>query len=544
MSEKRRLFYVVLTLVITASSIGIITTYRQYQASLQEKLKFLMFQVESTSALIKAVARFDRNTFKNKQAATNATLQQIEDAFTGDDEFQSDHTILFARKSNAGAEIFLRYEGKVKNPIIIEPEHKFLPLPIRWALEKKTGAGIFIGLSGKEVLAAYTWIDILEIALVIKVQLATIKQPYLKNAASLSFIAIFIMSLAAFLVVRLTEPIIRNLREKEILNRTIVEAAHDALLILDQSGYILLVNPAGCHMFGYQSETLIGRYISILLPPEEKTNKPFYKFLNQNTLMDFTSDQTQARNRNGEIIPVLVAGARKKSEDKEFLVLILHNLTRLQLAEKRVRLLSQRILDIQETERQIISRDIHDVLGSLLVGLKLQVQALLAQLPQTTAQERNEVLANFDEAIEQARNLSALLSPYGLRHLNLNQALEKLISSYASRRYNLQFEYMPPNCEIDLPAADKLQIYRIAQEAIQNAIKHAEAKKITLTLAIENNEIHIIIRDDGKGFNRKEPNNGQGQLIMAERAALIGGRLTVHTQSGQGSEVQLVIPPK
>lgn len=548
MSEKKRLFYVIFTLIATSLGIGLLGIYQQYTASLKEKLNILLFQLDTTKALIEAVARFDRRTFRDKRRASQATLSQIEDAFLQEGKWDFEHTILFARKLGKGAEIFMRYEDGTKNPIIIEPENHTLPLPIKYALEKKRGAGLYTGLSGKKVLAAYDYVDILDIALVIKVRLDIIQRPYIIKALLTFFLAGIILVFSAILVLKITEPILQKLEEKEKLSQLIVETVQDVLLILDKKAHLVMVNPAFEKIFGYQNKQILGRYVSIILPPEYPENRRFYQFLQKPKERQTFQAQMQGKSQNGKEIPFFVKAHLSKVQKKEYLVLSLYDLTQLIEAQKKIMELSQKILEVQEQERQVISREIHDVLASYLVGLKLATQAILGKLPKSKnlEKERKEILEQFNETIEIARKLSQVLSPYGINHLDLPKAIEKLVVSYQNLRSHIKFRY---SCikKTDFLVDDnfKLHVYRVVQEAIQNAIKHSGADKIEVYFKELPKFIVIGVKDNGCGFHPGSvQSQGLGILIMQERALLLKGKLFIKSKLNKGSEVRLVIPKK
>lgn len=541
MSEKSRLKYVVSILVVVATAIGLFSTYRQYKAGLREKEQLLYAQVRSLSSLIEAVARFDRGTFKQRDKATAATLSQLFDAFADRIDFDTAQEIQFVRRSGHDIEIFLRYFGRNKNQNIIVPDRKFLPVPVRRAIDGQSGAGYFIGLHGEEVLAAYTYIEPLQIGLIVDLDMWGLQKPYLISGAVSALFAIALLIIAALAIIRITNPIIARIREKDVLNTTIVETAHDALVILDGEGKIRLANPATRSVFGQQPESLTGRYFSILFPPESKENVQLTAFLRDDAAAELELTEAFGRKTDGSLFPVRISANKKEYGHGKWCTLMIQDLSHLRAAEGKIRSLSRRLLEIQDIERDQISRDLHDSLGSTLVGLKLQVQSLLAQCPDAAHDLRQQVVQNFNEAIEQTRNLSRLLSPFSVRHLDLGAALKQLGQSLSSSG-EIAVEAQISQKNRALSSSARIQAYRIAQEAVQNAIKHSKAKRITISLTQNGTEIVMTITDDGKGFEVASAQGGQGLVTMAERAAIIPAVLTVHSTPGKGTEVKLVIP--
>ncbi len=555
MSESSRLRYVVSILVFVASLIGGFSTYRQYEASLHEKQQLLYAQVISLSSLIDAVARFDRNTFKQRDKATAATLSQLFDAFADRIDFETAQEIQFVRDSGKGTEIFLRYFGRHKNQNVIVPHEKFLPEPVRRAAAGESGSGYFTGLHGEGILAAFTFIAPLQIGLVVDIDLWSLRKPYLISGAVSALFAALLLIIAALAIIRLTNPIIARIKEKDVLNTTIVETAHDALVILDGEGQIRLANPACREMFQWSTKALQGRHVSILLPPEAELNEGLTHFLRYTESGSLDFNEAQGRRQDGSFLPVRISASKQEYGTGKWCTLTIQDLSRQQQAEFTIRDLSRRLLEIQDLEREEISRDLHDGLGSTLVGMKLQVQQL-AQTSEGNSELKQQLLTNFNDVIEQTRNISNLLSPFSLRHLNIAQALRKLVDFYASRhdvstdaaqQSRFQGKTWPlVTAEIDdgdFPFHDAatMQIYRIAQEAIQNAVKHSHGQNIQVSFKTNAQNYTLAINDDGRGFDTGAAAHGQGLQIMKERAAIIPGTLQIKSTSGSGTEVKLVI---
>ena len=541
MSEKGRLKYVVSILVVVATAIGLFSTYRQYKAGLREKEQLLYAQVRSLSSLIEAVARFDRGTFRQRDKATAATLSQLFDAFADRIDFDTAQEIQFVRRSGHDIEIFLRYFGRNKNQNIIVPDRKFLPEPVRRAVDGQSGAGYFTGLHGEDVLAAYTYIEPLQIGLIVDLDMWGLQKPYLISGAVSALFAIALLIIAALAIIRITNPIIARIREKDVLNTTIVETAHDALIILDGEGNVRLANPATRSIFGWEPESLYERYFSVLFPPESKENIQLAAFIRDDAAADLELTEAFGRKTDGSLFPARISANKKEYGHGKWCTLMIQDLSRLRAAERTIRSLSRRLLEIQDIERDQISRDLHDSLGSTLVGLKLQVQSLIAHGPADANDLRQQVVENFNEAIEQTRNLSRLLSPFSVRHLDLGGALKQLAQSLASSREIVINAEIGKKDRVLSPSA-RIQAYRIAQEAVQNAIKHSGARRITISLVQNGTELVMTIHDDGQGFDTAGAGGGQGLVTMAERAAIIPGVLTVQSAPGNGTEVKLVIP--
>lgn len=206
-----------------------------------------------------------------------------------------------------------------------------------------------------------------------------------------------------------------------------------------------------------------------------------------------------------------------------------------QIAEKLE--LEKTILEISDREQARIGQDLHDGLCQQLVSAAFSTNMLLEKLAKDDepgTRDATRVADMIDDAITQARNLARGLYPVRLETEGLEMALRELASTM-SRRFEV-------TCTVDCPAPVApckpnagIHLYRIAQEAVVNAAKHANAQHILMTLSLGNGRVRLMIEDDGIGIARARINpDGMGLRIMEYRARMIGADFNVvsHPQSG------------
>jgi signal transduction histidine kinase len=217
----------------------------------------------------------------------------------------------------------------------------------------------------------------------------------------------------------------------------------------------------------------------------------------------------------------------------------------LELAQSRheLRRLSARLLDAQETERRSISRELHDEIGQSLGALLVD----LGRLSATLASDRPEVKAQLENmksvaerTVDAVRNIALLLRPSMLDDLGLVAALEWQ-GREVSRRSAVEVEVQSENVPDNLPDEHKICIYRLVQEALNNAVRHSGAKNVKVTVERSGNKIVVRVSDDGRGFDPKRV-RGLGILGMEERVKRLGGTLTVDSQPGQGTTLVAELP--
>jgi signal transduction histidine kinase len=219
-----------------------------------------------------------------------------------------------------------------------------------------------------------------------------------------------------------------------------------------------------------------------------------------------------------------------------------------ELARSRLELqqLSSRLVDAQESERRAISRELHDEIGQSLGALLVDLSRLSATIPpeQSEAKELAVRMKRVAEASVQAvRNIALLLRPSMLDDLGLGPALEWQ-GREVSRRSSIEVEVHADSVSSTLPPDYATCIYRLAQEALNNAVRHSNAKHAEVDVEQSSAAIRITIHDDGSGFDPKRT-RGLGILGMEERVKRLGGSFTVASASGAGTTItaELPLPP-
>jgi signal transduction histidine kinase len=213
-------------------------------------------------------------------------------------------------------------------------------------------------------------------------------------------------------------------------------------------------------------------------------------------------------------------------------------------AESELRRLSNQLILVQEEERRIISRELHDEVGQVLTGLRMELGALTYGSPDEVFQVRLQSLKQLaEQALHSVRNLALLLRPSMLDDLGLEPALRWQAKEF-SQRTGVPVAVTIQSRLDRFPEPIRICLYRIIQEALTNCSKHAKAHRVALTVKVEGGVVFASVQDDGIGFDAQhlQQTQGLGLLGMEERVRALQGQVTVTSQRGRGTLVNLSLP--
>lgn len=221
-------------------------------------------------------------------------------------------------------------------------------------------------------------------------------------------------------------------------------------------------------------------------------------------------------------------------------------LQKLAFERDRYQRLAEHLDRVREDERASLARELHDDIGQTLTALKLSLASVAHQLDPEGRRTIGAATRTIDEAIQKTRNVCTMLHPPVLDQLGLIPSLEWLTREFRERT-GLPCAFRSTTEEpAGLGQAQKLALFRITQEALTNAARHAQAGSVLVTAYQQSGALVIEIQDTGTGFNpgQIEQSNTFGLPGMQERARLIGGNLELDSEPGQGTSVRVRIPFK
>lgn len=382
-----------------------------------------------------------------------------------------------------------------------------------------------------------------------------------------------------------------KLKQSEEWLRTIFDASHEGILIEDEER-INYINRSYLDLFGYDDpKELIGEHVSVVVSDEDservlefgrgrlRGEQPpsTYEFRGKRkdgTLLDVEASVSTATVADRTYITTMIRdiGRRKRAEeallrtreDLELRVEIrtrelakanetlkTENQERLQAEAERFKLLTQ-IVTTQEDERRRIARDIHDHLGQGLTALRLRIASLQeAYEADSELGDRVAVLQELAVRLDAAVGFLAYeLRPTVLDDLGLGSAIEEFAKEW-TRHHGIPSEVHSGRFKMErLDPEVETNLYRIAQEALNNIYKHAKAKNVNLVLERRKDEVVMIVEDDGIGFEPgakrdvSDPGRALGLIGIRERAALVGGTVEFESSPGKGTTIFVRVPFK
>jgi two-component system sensor histidine kinase UhpB len=234
-----------------------------------------------------------------------------------------------------------------------------------------------------------------------------------------------------------------------------------------------------------------------------------------------------------------VAGVHPRSAEGQALVVAFNAM--LDRLERARRDAARTALAAQEAERLRVARELHDEIGQTLTAVTIQAERAAEEDPTLASAALRRVADAVRDSLDEVRRIARELRPEALDDLGLVNALIALCSRIDAQdgmvvRRELQGKLPALSPDVELV------IYRIAQEGLTNALRHSGARSATVSLAADAETLTLRVADDGQGMPADLPAGTAGISGMRERALLVGGRLSIESEPGQGTELQLSIP--
>lgn len=323
------------------------------------------------------------------------------------------------------------------------------------------------------------------------------------------------------------------IRQREERHQHVIQTALDGFVRFTRDGRLLELNQAMCELVGYSADELLQR--SVFDADGASFRDEVRERVEHLERSGSAHCFTRFQRRDGTEIEVELSLQGDGDEVFGFV----HDIT-------EQRRLERQVLEISMEERRQFGRELHDSLGQQLTAIEMMTHTLARELKAPAPAQAKfawEITQYIRRAITQTRELAHGLSPIAVEGEGLMVALHELARMTAATGTVCDFECEKPVKIADASTAGHL--YRIAQEAVTNALKHAKPKRIRLKLDKRERRIELSVEDNGRGLPRKTGKKaGMGLQVMHHRARLIGGHLTLHSIVGNGVRVVCSLPLK
>jgi PAS domain S-box-containing protein len=335
------------------------------------------------------------------------------------------------------------------------------------------------------------------------------------------------------------------LSESDNLYRKAFESAADGVLIVDAGGVIVEASPAVERLFGYRCEDLVGSPIEVLVPEAGRTPHEAHRSRYMEAPYSRPMGaglRLKGRHKDGRSIPVEISLSHLDCEGEDCVIAIVRDVTE----RERLRAFGVSALRASEEERKRIARELHDDTAQQLATLLLRLRVLERSGEGTDWHSRVEAIREgLSACADGVRRIARGLRPPDLERKGLVEAIRSHLYAVGfDSDVTLALDAEP--IDTLLSAEAKLVLYRIVQEAVSNALRHARASRVDVQLRSSGDRIFVSIEDDGVGISvdavdRRGP-RGLGLVGMRERAAMLNGVVDIHGRPGKGTRVRVVIP--
>lgn len=350
--------------------------------------------------------------------------------------------------------------------------------------------------------------------------------------------------------------------------RTLAEAAHDMIFIINRDDRIVYVNSFGANFLGQLPQRLVGQprarfFLSDTNEHQESYIQQVFRtgeavsaesanaFLDKTTWLN--TWLVPLKDASGVVTSVLGVSrditARKRIEEDlrqardQLEERVAARTNELLASQEQLRFLTAQTIRAQEEERRAISRELHDDAGQALITLQYGLAAFHSELPETETLSRKRLsdsMRIIDQTMAHIRALAHSLRPPVLEIGGIDLSLQEYCREQ-SERTHIPIYYQGQDIP-GLPDEIGISLYRFVQEALTNVLKHAQAKQVKVRLQYKKGEISISVTDNGRGMEDATRSNGVGLLGIKERLNLLNGRLEIRSRKGRGAKLVAYVP--
>ena len=319
-----------------------------------------------------------------------------------------------------------------------------------------------------------------------------------------------------------------------------IETSRDIGFWFQAGKPFIRVNQAAITLTGFSEEELLRMVPRDLLATTN--NEEYYDRLRDGEWGGHVVFEESFKTKKGGVFPVELSLAQFELDGQTYICGFARDITKRVKAERQI---MATVLSTEDKERSRISKELHDSVGQTLSAISLNLESLtkIKDLSEADKDKIKNIEKLLQEAIMESRSISHNLMPPALTDLGFTFAVENLLNSFEGLG-KTKFSFHSNESDVPVPKEIEFALFRITQEASNNIIKYADAREATIQYLIYDDLISLSIEDDGSGFDIKiaNKNHNFGLNSMRNRAASLGGELTIDTAPGKGTGIHVSIP--
>ena len=399
---------------------------------------------------------------------------------------------------------------------------------------------IFIMVTATLVVAAISFttlyfklLERLDTAVIKEIKPSEFNELFIHTSGITLAATLFFVMLASIIYFRITRPSALKIEQQAETFHTLVNSAHEGIFLINVHGIIQFANPAAENLFGYTEKELMGKNIKQLMPSPHRERHDNYiaSYLKTGIKKIIGSGrQLLGQRKDGSQFPMYLSVGEIQLQHTHLFTGLIMDLSTQQKLQRE-------LLAIPAREQQRIGEELHDGIGQQLTGLSMLAQSLLNKATKPEYELAGQIASGLHEALSQVRALSRGLMPVQIYADGFMTSLQS-ITENIEQQSKIPIKLKVDNVALLFDDVTANHLYRIVQESLNNAVKHANANQIEVSLNIEHDRGVLEIIDNGVGIPLDlNDSSGLGLSIMKHRCGLFDGEITINPDGNCGTRV-------
>lgn len=581
MSQRRRVLLLIAIMSIVTLVVGGIAVVILYRIHFKEEKARLVETAQSQARLIEAIARYDAVYSQDYPGGSEeATLSQIRDAHGNYAGFGKTGEFTLARREGDLMVFLLSHRHFDLNQPRPVPFDSELAIPMRLSLSGKSGTVVGIDYRGETVLAAYEPVGELDLGIVAKIDWAEHRAPFVRAGVIAGLSAILVISLGAFLFMRVTSPMIKRLEESELRFRSTFEQAAVGIAHASPEGSFLLINQRFCNIVGYTRAEMFGRTFQEITHPDDlNADLDYIRQLLAGKISTYSIEKRYIRKDGSDVwVGLTKSLVRGSSGEPKYMIGVVEDISKRKQAEEKLKEYSEhleekveeRTKELKDAQEELVRKEKLATLGQLAGGVGHELRNPLGVIS-NSVYFLNMKLKDADE--KTLKHLNILKREVERANTIITSLLDFSRSKLPSREEGdandivknaLASIEIPGNISVETRLDETLprilldpdQIQQIFQNIISNSVQAmGEGGRLKIETGVKGKFAEIIFKDIGEGiakenlskifeplFTTRAKGIGLGLAIVKSFVDEHKGQIEVKSEVGEGTTIIVKLP--